>query len=243
MRKFFTILSIAAALSIEAYSQTDSSALLFDEKVFDFGEIEEKDGKVTHLFVLKNTGKEPVIIDEIVTGCGCTTAEYSKDLINPGQKSELTVIYNPMYRPGSFVKEITVIYNNRREISRIWIKGNVKPFIHPVEEDFPYDFGQGLHLSLKTLAYGNLKPGENRKIKLRFANDTNSPVVLEFVVEGGDKNLIFSNPGSLFPGQRGEVYFYYKIGSRQKGEKEFNLYPVLNGRKLEQPIRVSLTGV
>lgn len=223
-------------------SQTSSSLIVFEQTVFDFGDILEKDGVVSHTFIFKNSGETSVKIDDIVSGCGCTSHDFPNDRIDPGQCNQIIVNFNPRHRPGFFSKEIVIFFDNRTSFTRVWIKGNVIPQEHPVEEDFPYNFGEGLYLNLKVLAFGKVEIGKCRQIKLRYANDYDRPMMLSFFVDPNRENLTFINPGYIQPKQRGELVFSYFANRKFIGERLFYLYPVVNGLKLTQPIVVKING-
>ncbi len=233
----------ATILKSQLYAQTAVSGLSFEERVFDFGEIMEEKGKVSHPFIFKNTGQEPVVIGKIMSGCGCISYSCSNEPVPPGQKGRITITYNPFYRPGFFSKEITVYSNPHHRVNRIWVKGTVIPYDHPVEEDYPYDFGQGLHFNLKVLAFGKVEPGQSKQVRLRYANDTDRPLTLNFSVEGSDKNIHFTNPGVLSPKERGEMIINYTCSKKISGEILVRIYPVINGKKLVQPLQAKVTGM
>jgi hypothetical protein len=56
---------------------------------------------VTHVFAVQNTGTADLKIGNLVTSCGCTTAELSSDVIPPGQRADLTVTFDANYHPTS----------------------------------------------------------------------------------------------------------------------------------------------
>ena len=60
----------------------------------DFGRIPKR-RDVVHIFAAQNTGTADLIISNLVTSCGCTTAELSSSVIPPGQRADLTVIFDP----------------------------------------------------------------------------------------------------------------------------------------------------
>lgn len=241
--KCFIILLFIGAFSCHLFSQTVSTSILFEEKAFNFGEILESNGKVSHQFVFWNRGNTPVVIDGIATGCGCTTFSYTKEPVLPGEKGEIIITFNPLYRPGFFSKEVNIFSNNRTNINRVWIKGTVIPFNHPVEEDYPYAFGEGLHLNLKVLAFGDIAKGATKQIMLRFANDTNKPMSLNFVVKGIDTNVKFINPGKLAAMERGQMVVSYTMTKYVRGETVVDIYPVVNGNKLSQPLQIKIIGI
>lgn len=54
---------------------------------------------VAHVFAVQNTGTTDLKISNLVTSCGCTTAELSSSIIPPGQRADLTVTFDPDFHP------------------------------------------------------------------------------------------------------------------------------------------------
>lgn len=116
-----TIAIIALSLSIGLMSFTTSgngnkktsktvadktAAIKWTNQQISVGEIPQ--GKpVTFEFVFTNTGKEPVLITDVKAGCGCTTPDYSKSPVKPGEKGIVKAIYNAA-AVGPFTKNVTV---------------------------------------------------------------------------------------------------------------------------------------
>jgi len=50
---------------------------------------------VAHVFAVQNTGTADLEIGNLVTSCGCTTAELSSSIIPAGQRADLTVTFDP----------------------------------------------------------------------------------------------------------------------------------------------------
>lgn len=50
---------------------------------------------VAHIFAVQNVGTSELTISNLVTSCGCTTAELSSSVIPPGQRADLTVTFDP----------------------------------------------------------------------------------------------------------------------------------------------------
>ncbi len=76
-------------------------------------------------FSFKNNGKEPVIVSNVQTSCGCTTAKKPEAPVAPKDKGEISVKYDTK-RVGSFVKTITVTTNVEEPVT-LTIKGTVLP--------------------------------------------------------------------------------------------------------------------
>lgn len=56
------------------YNRSESAVLVVENPKYDFGTISMAKGKVSHLYVVKNIGSEPVVIDTAYTSCMCTAA-------------------------------------------------------------------------------------------------------------------------------------------------------------------------
>ncbi len=59
----------------------------------DLGDV-TKEG-FNYTFIVKNVGDKPLVIDRVSTSCGCTQANIDKELIEPGEETELHVTFNP----------------------------------------------------------------------------------------------------------------------------------------------------
>ena len=82
---------------------------------YDFGAITKQNGKVRTDFVIKNTGRDALIIGDIVTSCGCTSATISEKNIAPGGSATLTATFDPNFHEepqGRFSRSIFVPTND-----------------------------------------------------------------------------------------------------------------------------------
>jgi hypothetical protein len=89
--------------------------VVFKDTVFMFGDV--KDGEsVQHTYSFKNTGKAPISIANVVAQCGCTTPEYTHEVVAPGETGKVTTTFNSSNRggPGGILNEksITVTFEN-----------------------------------------------------------------------------------------------------------------------------------
>ena len=97
--------------------------MAFEKEVYNFGVITM--GKsVSTTFKFVNSGNNPLLINEVVTSCGCTVPKWSKEIIKPNEISEITVVYDAKY-PGQFNKTIKVVYNGKNSPKQLIITGNV----------------------------------------------------------------------------------------------------------------------
>lgn len=113
---------------IKGNSMTASKGTLtevsIDKTVLDFGSF-PKEAKQERSFVLTNTGKELLVIQDITTSCGCTKVEYSKEPVRPGETLEVKVIYEAE-KAEHFNKTVTVYCNSRNSPICFHVKGNAK---------------------------------------------------------------------------------------------------------------------
>ena len=87
----------------------------------DFGSF-PKEEKQERSFVLTNIGKGLLVIQDIVTSCGCTKVEYSKEPVRPGGTLEVKVIYEAE-KAEHFNKTVTVYCNTEDSPLRLTVKG------------------------------------------------------------------------------------------------------------------------
>lgn len=94
---------------------------------YNFGNIAERGGRVTHKFHIVNTGDKPLVFISATASCGCTRPEVPKKPVAPGDTGIVTVSYEPIGRPGEFNKTITVKTNAKPSKVKLRIVGNVIP--------------------------------------------------------------------------------------------------------------------
>jgi hypothetical protein len=120
------ILLVAVSFSIQGFAQEDENGpqIKFEEQQFDFGDVKQGE-KLSHKFTFKNNGNEPLILNNVLTTCGCTVTEWPKDPIQPGKSGEIEVKFNTAGRMGKQNKVVTVISNAVSPQTRIKIVANI----------------------------------------------------------------------------------------------------------------------
>ena len=100
------------------------TAVSVDRTTMDFGSFPQSE-KQESSFVLTNTGNGLLVIQDIVTSCGCTKVEYSKEPVRPGETLEVKVIYEAELAEH-FNKTVTVYCNADNSPLRLAVKGAAK---------------------------------------------------------------------------------------------------------------------
>lgn len=100
--------SVVAATPATSES-AKGTTISFDKTTFDFDKIPQGVPAEAE-FKFKNTGKEPLVLQSVRPGCGCTTPYYTQEPVAPGKSGIIKASYNAA-APGGFNKPITVQYN------------------------------------------------------------------------------------------------------------------------------------
>jgi hypothetical protein len=98
--------------------------MTFEVLEYNFGTIKQGES-VTRMYKFKNTGKEPLIINNAVGSCGCTVPEYPKEPIKPNGTGEIKVTFNSTGKMGQQDKTVTLTYDTDKTIV-LHLKGNVE---------------------------------------------------------------------------------------------------------------------
>ncbi len=103
----------------------DGPKMVFERMAHDFGDIERKGGDVITMFRFVNEGDTPLIIKKIHKSCSCTTANYSRRPVLPGESGEIKIKYEPhKVEPGKFHRVIQIYTNESSKVKLITIQGN-----------------------------------------------------------------------------------------------------------------------
>ncbi len=112
-------------------------------------------------YKFKNTGTEPLIVDEIQTSCGCLVADKaSYRTIRPGKTGSINLKYNTNKNIG-FVRHYVEVYSNVKPKGKIEISFDVHvvpdaSYLHDYEELYTKD------LKENSDSKGLLKEDENQ---------------------------------------------------------------------------------
>lgn len=142
---------------------------VFLETRHDFGAFREEDGLAECQFALVNTGTTPLTIMSARATCGCTTPDYPRKAIAPGDTAYITVAYDPSGRPGRFNKSVYVETDGQPSKTKLDISGVVIGSDATVGQRYPVDFGP-LKLSKSTFALGDATMGRLKTVYLEGYN-------------------------------------------------------------------------
>ncbi|HRZ96436.1 MAG TPA: DUF1573 domain-containing protein [Paludibacter sp.] len=227
--KKYSFLLVLMLISLNSFAQ--KPVIDFDVKTYDFGKINEDEGKATYVFDFINKGNVPLVVTRVQASCGCTTPTWTKEPIEPGKKGSITVTYNPAGRPGAFNKQITVYSNATEEQATLAIKGDViSKSNNMVVDDYTVSMGD-IKLKSKAVQMNNIEKGKSQVRVLEIKNTGNA------AVKTSVQNLpayltAISSPEVLKPNETGKITFTLNTKNcAQWGPLTNDVYLVLNGQK------------
>jgi len=233
--KKISLLMLGLILTFSAFSQ--KPVIDFETKSYDFGKIHEEDGKADYSFTFTNRGNSPLVISRVQASCGCTTPTWTKEPIEPGKTGNILVSYNPVGRPGAFVKSITVSSNATEEQVGLIIKGEVVPK-SVLETNFPATMGN-IRLNTKIIQMNNIEKGKTMNKVVQFKNISQENLKLS--IDNLPSYMKVSiQPSMLKPNEEGTMIFtldtkncnqwgpindmvYVNINNERKLSEEFQL--------------------
>lgn len=118
-------LSVFSGESISSkYHERLQTHIQLEQTTVDIGTFDWRQEQIVN-FDLLNIGNQNLVINEILTSCGCTMVEYSHEPIQPGEILNLKVRYKAK-SPEYFNKTITVHCNAKNTPLKLKIVGNAK---------------------------------------------------------------------------------------------------------------------
>lgn len=188
--------------------------LLFKEKIHDFGRVNESSGAVDYDFTFMNNAGRPIKILSVQASCGCTTPDWSKDVIQKGKSGFVKISFDPRGRPGYFNKSISVTTDLDTNPIILQIKGQVVTSTSAPSSQLKAEAG---NLRLKSNSFNLGKIYINK-----------DPSTVEFdVFNAGDKPITFKEvyqpkymraeaPTTLLPGQTSKIKITYDAKAKNQ---------------------------
>lgn len=217
-----------------------SGVIEFDKTVHDFGDFLITAGKQTCSFTFKNISKDPIVIHDIITSCGCTDPQWPRQPILPGKEGQITVTFNNDLGPYPFDKSLTVYVSNINKPVMLRIRGNVLDKPRSLEDLFPIRIGS-LGFRELPLEAGQIEQGAGRSETVEIANLSNRPLQVSFADLTPGLTLEIDPP--TIPA-KGKAQLRYTINTGKTngklwGKNTFTANVLLNGQTQESPIGIN----
>lgn len=205
MKSLFSAL-LALLVTSQMFAQEN---LDFENPDFDFGTIEEEGGYVDHQFNFVNRGLEPITIVAVKASCGCTTPDWSKEPVAPGESGFIMARYNPRNRPGAFRKSLKVTTSIPTVKKTLYIKGTVNPRPRTIADDLPTKM-DGIRVQYRSFNFGKVKNHEPIRKSFDVYNDSEATIAfLEDQLVAPEFIEVSYEPVDLEPRTKGKIWVTY----------------------------------
>ena len=125
MKRVFICFILAMFTTSLAAQEKVGPKMTFDSATHNFGDVERKGGDLVKEFRFVNDGDEPLVIKKITKSCSCTTVNYSRKPVMPGQSGVISIKYEPHKVEEGVFNRVIQIYTNASNKARILaIQGN-----------------------------------------------------------------------------------------------------------------------
>ena len=113
MKKILIFLSALLLFSIGLSAQEETyykeaDVIRFDKKIHDFGDVLIAEGAVSCVFTFTNIGTQPIVVHNVISSCGCTTPEWTREPVRPGSTGTIQATFSNDQGPYPFDKTLTV---------------------------------------------------------------------------------------------------------------------------------------
>ena len=178
----------------------------FDKLYHDFGDILTSEGSKKCTFKYTNISNKPIIINDIITSCGCTSPKWSRKPLGPGESAEIAVTFLNDQGPYPFDKTISIDVSGLSRRITLHIRGIAHSKRKSLNELFPYNIENTIGLRSKDISAGYIDQGETKKGSFEIANLTKKKVKISFVNVTAGLTLSVS-PNTISAGERATVTY------------------------------------
>lgn len=235
IKKIFFVPILLFLLSFQINAQT--TGLDFNKKVHNFGKFTIKSGAQNCTFEYKNNTSKPIVINNVLSSCGCTTPQWPKKPIMPGESGAIKVTFLNDQGPYPFDKSLTVYTSASSKPVILRITGVPYETEKNIKEQFPIAIGP-LGVKSNILKLGQLEQGETKSKSVAIANTSNKPVAVKFT--GVSPGLIITIDPQTIPAN-GIANINYTVNTNLKenwGNTIYNAYLLCNEVKETKPLAI-----
>lgn len=197
--KRMNIWMLSALLALPASAQKITT----QHEVVDCGQV-VFNKPVTAEFVLKNDGRKPLVINNVLKSCGCTEVDYPKTGIAAGESFVIKAVYDAK-QMGSFTKQVCLYTNAGEDPFILSMRGKVVGSV--VDFAGSYDEMLGVIKSdAQEVEFDDVNRGDRPVQRIHIFNPTDE--LLEPVVMHLPPYLhAFVSPSKVAPRHSAEISF------------------------------------
>ncbi len=222
---------VSIIFNYTAWAQTGhTTSLKFDKVVHNFGKFLAGSGKKHCEFKYTNISNQPVVINNILSSCGCSVPEWDKAPIKPGESGIIKVTYLNDQGAYPFDKTLTVYVSSSAKPIMLRIIGVAYDKEKPISELYPAHFGP-MGMKSSTQNSGQIEQGLKKALKENIVNISSKKVNITFT--NIDPALEISvSPSSIAPGESATIsYSINTAKGKQRWGKNIYKATMLNDGK------------
>ncbi len=200
-----------------------------DKTVHDFGDILVTDGPVSCTFTATNVSSKAMVIYNVVSSCGCTNVEWTRQPIKPGEKGTIKATYKNDDGAYPFDKTLTVYVSDVKQPIILRLRGESHEKKLSLKEMYPARFG---NLGVKSVEIkgGNLSQEQQKSGEFVVANLGTKPMNLSFSnISKGLALKVSQNP--IPAGSTAKVAFTVTADRTLWGKNWYYATPVVDGKQ------------
>ena len=197
--KRMNIWMLSALLALPASAQKITT----QHEVVDCGQVVFSK-PVTAEFVLKNDGRKPLVINNVLKSCGCTEVDYPKTSIAAGESFVIKAVYDAK-QMGTFTKQVCLYTNADEEPFILSMRGKVVGSV--VDFAGSYDEMLGVIKSdAQEVEFDDVNRGDRPVQRIHIFNPTDE-VLEPVVMHLPDYLHAFVSPSKVAPRHSAEISF------------------------------------
>ena len=197
--KRMNIWMLSALLALPASAQKITT----QHEVVDCGQVVFSK-PVTAEFVLKNDGRKPLVINNVLKSCGCTEVDYPKTSVAAGESFVIKAVYDAK-QMGSFTKQVCLYTNADEEPFILSMRGKVVGSV--VDFAGSYDEMLGaIKSDAQEVEFDDVNRGDRPVQRIHIFNPTDE-VLEPVVMHLPDYLHAFVSPSKVAPRHSAEISF------------------------------------
>lgn len=176
------------------------------------GTILEEQGPQIAEFKFTHTQDSVLLIEQVLTDCGCTTAEFTQDSLRVGEAGIVRISFDPVTAAGPFSRMIVVKGNLKSVQDTLFVDGIAIPFPQNPLIEYPikksdYGFRQ------RKVNVGEVFTNEPKLKTIELFNFGSQPLLADSAFMSGPQHVYLVGVSDSIPSQgRGLIELAYDGG-------------------------------
>ncbi len=241
MVKLVKLFVVLAFLSPVCYGQEGGKFITFNTSEYDFGEIDEFSRPLSCIFMFINSSGAPLDLAAPVSSCSCVNAKLSDRHLEPGQRGEVEVIFDPSGASFKTYRTVDIYSRDGEHLQTLSVSAYVNPSDSGISERYPVVLSEGLRATRSDVGFGYVYWGESALKTIGLVNTGKKEMRVRARVRTHGLGLEVSCPSVIVPGSEEMIRLEYSMPSDPHqylaASDTVELY--IDGRKAAQQILTS----